>query len=136
MCPPWTPRNASRAPVVDIILDLIEIVLNNSFIIKSYFVLRSVTMDKWKESEVMKMKVGGNRKAKDFLEDHTDWNSSAPISQKYNSRAAALYKDKVNIDGLKVQYFINGRATAKYLTFKSRKFLTNAFRNEMEKHRL
>ena len=54
-------------------------------------------MDKWKESEVMKMKVGGNRKAKDFLEDHTDWNASAPISQKYNSRAAALYKDKVNI---------------------------------------
>ena len=59
---------------------------------------RSVTMDKWKESELNKMKVGGNRRAKSFLEGHTDWNSSAPITAKYNSRAAALYKDKILVE--------------------------------------
>ena len=60
--------------------------------------VRSVTMDKWKDSEVQKMKVGGNRKARDFLDDHTDYNHSAPVGQKYNSRAAALYKDKVLVE--------------------------------------
>ncbi len=52
-------------------------------------------MDKWKESELAKMKVGGNRKARVFLDSQEDWNDSAPISQKYQSRAAALLKDKV-----------------------------------------
>ena len=41
------------------------------------------------------MQAGSNAKAKAFLEDHTDWNSSAPIRTKWNTRAAALYKDKV-----------------------------------------
>ena len=41
------------------------------------------------------MQAGSNAKAKAFLEDHTDWNSSAPIRVKWNTRAAALYKDKV-----------------------------------------
>ncbi len=76
--------------------------------------VRSVTMDKWKDSEVQKMKVmslrfmheefgvetqhlqaGGNRKACDFLSSKADWDSSAPISKKYLCKAAALYKDKV-----------------------------------------
>jgi hypothetical protein len=41
------------------------------------------------------MKAGGNRKAKLFLESHDDWDPDSPITVKYNSRAAALYKDKV-----------------------------------------
>ena len=57
--------------------------------------VRSVTMDKWKDTELAKMKVGGNRRAKEFLEAQPDWNPKEPISQKYQSRAAALYKDKV-----------------------------------------
>jgi len=52
-------------------------------------------MDKWKETEVAKMKVGGNRKAKDFLESQEDFDPTAPIRSKYNCKAAALYKDKV-----------------------------------------
>ena len=52
-------------------------------------------MDKWKENELNKMKVGGNKKAKQFLESQPDWNSSATLAAKYNSKAAALYKDKV-----------------------------------------
>ncbi len=58
--------------------------------------VRSVTMDKWKDAELAKMKVGGNRKAKVFLESYDDWDPDAPITVKYNSRAAALYKDKVD----------------------------------------
>lgn len=57
--------------------------------------VRSVTMDKWKDIELEKMKVGGNRKARDFFDDQTDWNDNAPIQQRYNSKAAALYRDKI-----------------------------------------
>lgn len=57
--------------------------------------VRSVTMDKWKDIELAKMKVGGNRKAKEFFASQPDWNSTASISEKYNSKAAALYRDKV-----------------------------------------
>jgi len=60
--------------------------------------VRSVTMDKWKESELAKMKAGGNRKARIFLEAQDDWSDSAPISQKYQSRAAALLKDKIMVE--------------------------------------
>ena len=50
-------------------------------------------MDKWKESELEKMKVGGNSKMKSFLEERDE--SSQPIRTKYNTKAASLYKDKV-----------------------------------------
>ena len=55
-------------------------------------------MDKWKESELAKMKAGGNRNARIFLESQDDWNDSAPISQKYQSRACALLKDKIMVE--------------------------------------
>lgn len=58
--------------------------------------VRSVTMDKWKDIELEKMKVGGNRNAREFFEDESDWNEALPISQKYNTTAAALYRDKIN----------------------------------------
>jgi len=57
--------------------------------------VRSVTMDKWKDTELNKMKVGGNRNAKQFMSSQTDWNDSSNITAKYNSKAAALYKDKI-----------------------------------------
>jgi ADP-ribosylation factor GTPase-activating protein 1 len=52
-------------------------------------------MDKWKESELEKMKVGGNRQAKEFLESQSDYSSDMSIQQRYNTRAAALYRDKI-----------------------------------------
>ncbi|KAH8397421.1 hypothetical protein KR222_003673 [Zaprionus bogoriensis] len=58
--------------------------------------VRSVTMDKWKDIELEKMKAGGNRNAREFLEDQPDWNERAPITQRYNSKAAALYRDKIS----------------------------------------
>jgi len=60
--------------------------------------VRSVTMDKWKEAELCKMRVGGNKRARVFLESQADWSSSAPLNAKYNSKAAALYKDKISIE--------------------------------------
>ncbi|XP_004526903.1 ADP-ribosylation factor GTPase-activating protein 1 isoform X2 [Ceratitis capitata] len=58
--------------------------------------VRSVTMDKWKDIELEKMKVGGNAKAREFFEDQDDWDERAPIAQRYNSKAAALYRDKIS----------------------------------------
>ncbi|GFU30498.1 ADP-ribosylation factor GTPase-activating protein 1 [Nephila pilipes] len=60
--------------------------------------VRSVSMDKWKDLELEKMKAGGNRKAKQFLESQPDYNSKLPLSDKYNTRAAALYRDKINTE--------------------------------------
>lgn len=53
-------------------------------------------MDKWKDIELEKMKAGGNRNAREFFEDQADWNERAPITQRYNSKAAALYRDKIS----------------------------------------
>jgi len=52
-------------------------------------------MDKWKDVELEKMKVGGNRNAREFFESQSDWDESMSISQRYNTKAAALYRDKV-----------------------------------------
>ncbi|KAJ8919792.1 hypothetical protein NQ315_006321 [Exocentrus adspersus] len=57
--------------------------------------VRSVTMDKWKDSELDKMKVGGNRNARIFFEAQPDWDDTMTIQQRYNTKAAALYRDKI-----------------------------------------
>lgn len=57
--------------------------------------VRSVTMDKWKDLELEKMKAGGNKNAREFFEDQPDWNESMSIQQRYNTKAAALYRDKI-----------------------------------------
>lgn len=58
--------------------------------------VRSVTMDKWKDLELEKMKVGGNQRARQFFEAQSDYDDSMSIQQKYNTRAAALYRDKIS----------------------------------------
>jgi len=57
--------------------------------------VRSVTMDKWKDSELDKMKAGGNSKAKSFFQSHSDINDSMSLKDKYNTKTAALFRDKV-----------------------------------------
>ncbi|XP_040291951.1 ADP-ribosylation factor GTPase-activating protein 1 isoform X1 [Bufo bufo] len=57
--------------------------------------VRSVTMDKWKDVELEKMKVGGNGKFRQFLEFQEDHDSCWSLQEKYNSKAAALYRDKI-----------------------------------------
>lgn len=57
--------------------------------------VRSISMDKWKDSELEKMKIGGNRRAREFFESQPDWDDTMSIQQKYNTKAAALYRDKI-----------------------------------------
>lgn len=52
-------------------------------------------MDKWKDLELEKMKVGGNRKARMFFESQDDYDDNMSLQQKYNTKCAALYRDKV-----------------------------------------
>lgn len=52
-------------------------------------------MDKWKDLELNKMKVGGNHKAKLFLKSQPDFDENWSFYEKYNSKAAALLRDKV-----------------------------------------
>ncbi len=54
-------------------------------------------MDKWKDLELEKMKAGGNKPAKDFLKKQPDFDPHWSMHDKYNSRAAALLRDKVSI---------------------------------------
>ncbi|PIC52081.1 hypothetical protein B9Z55_002332 [Caenorhabditis nigoni] len=63
--------------------------------------VRSVTMDKWKDIELAKMKAGGNRKFAEFLQAQPDYKEKWTIQEKYNSRAAALFRDKLkDVNGL------------------------------------
>ncbi|XP_065705610.1 ADP-ribosylation factor GTPase-activating protein 1 isoform X5 [Patagioenas fasciata] len=57
--------------------------------------VRSVTMDKWKDIELEKMKAGGNRKFREFLESQDDYDPCWSMQEKYNSKAAALFRDQV-----------------------------------------
>uniref|UniRef100_A0A0R3RQW0 Arf-GAP domain-containing protein n=1 Tax=Elaeophora elaphi TaxID=1147741 RepID=A0A0R3RQW0_9BILA len=57
--------------------------------------VRSTTMDKWKDSELNKMKAGGNAKALEFLKSQSDYRSNWSLQERYNSKAAALLRDKV-----------------------------------------
>ncbi|XP_013857502.1 ADP-ribosylation factor GTPase-activating protein 1 isoform X6 [Austrofundulus limnaeus] len=57
--------------------------------------VRSVTMDKWKDIELEKMKAGGNGQFRLFLELQDDYDPNWNLQEKYNSRAAALFRDKV-----------------------------------------
>lgn len=52
-------------------------------------------MDKWKDSELNKMEAGGNAKALEFLKSQSDYQSNWSLQERYNSRAAALLRDKV-----------------------------------------
>ncbi|XP_056292557.1 ADP-ribosylation factor GTPase-activating protein 1 isoform X3 [Pseudoliparis swirei] len=57
--------------------------------------VRSVTMDKWKDIELEKMKAGGNGVFRIFLELQDDYDPTWTLQEKYNSKAAALFRDKV-----------------------------------------
>lgn len=53
-------------------------------------------MDKWKDIELEKMKAGGNGKFRMFLELQDDYDPSWSLQEKYNSKAAAFFRDKVS----------------------------------------
>lgn len=40
--------------------------------------------------------MGGNQKAREFFENQPDYDDTMSIQQKYNTKAAALYRDKIS----------------------------------------
>lgn len=76
--------------------------------------VRSVTMDKWKDIELEKMKVGGNRQAKEFLNSQPDYNASMNLQQRYNSRAAALLRDKITNEAQGKSWSIQSSSAQNY----------------------
>ncbi|XP_063727919.1 ADP-ribosylation factor GTPase-activating protein 1-like [Symsagittifera roscoffensis] len=58
--------------------------------------VRSTTMDKWKDAELNKMKVGGNANFKSFLKTRSDVTDKSPFADIYASKSAALYRDKIS----------------------------------------
>merc|ERR1711884_973593 len=60
--------------------------------------VRSVTMDKWKDTELDKMKAGGNDKAHAFFKSQSDYRKGMGITEKYHTKAAALYRDKISTE--------------------------------------
>lgn len=57
--------------------------------------VRSATMDKWKDIELEKMKASSNREAQKFLQSQPDYEPGMSFHKKWNSKAAALLRDKV-----------------------------------------
>ena len=49
-------------------------------------------MDSWNENEVKAMRVGGNQALLDFFQHH-NISRQAPISLKYKTEAASLYRE-------------------------------------------
>uniref|UniRef100_H2YMC8 Arf-GAP domain-containing protein n=1 Tax=Ciona savignyi TaxID=51511 RepID=H2YMC8_CIOSA len=60
--------------------------------------VRSTTMDKWKEAELEKMKVGGNDLCREFFESHDDFREEWSLQEKYDSKSAALLRDKITTE--------------------------------------
>ena len=62
------------------------------------------------------MKVGGNNNARCFFESQEDYDDSMTLSEKYNSKAAALYRDKVTERKLSggILYYVQTRP---FMTF-------------------
>lgn len=75
------------------ILDSLKMINVSLYPVCSF--VRSVTMDKWKDIELEKMKAGGNGVFRIFLELQDDYDPTWTLQEKYNSKAAALFRDKV-----------------------------------------
>ncbi|KAL1919790.1 uncharacterized protein VTP21DRAFT_1721 [Calcarisporiella thermophila] len=71
--------------------------VHRSFGVHISFV-RSITMDKWFEDQVKKMKMGGNRKALDFFESQPDFHAGMSLHEKYHSQFAAEYREKLSAE--------------------------------------
>lgn len=74
--------------------------------------VRSVTMDKWKPLELEKMRCGGNARCRAFLETQPDYNDGMDFHEQYNSRACALYRDKISTEA-KGGAWVESRSSAK-----------------------
>lgn len=63
--------------------------------------IRSLTMDKWSEEQMNKMRAGGNKPFREFMENYGPeggYSKSQSIAEKYKTWAAAQYRDKLNTE--------------------------------------
>ncbi|KAJ1818187.1 Zn finger-containing GTPase- Activating Protein for ARF, partial [Coemansia sp. RSA 2598] len=60
--------------------------------------VRSITMDKWSPEQVKRMELGGNAKAKAFFRTQPDYKDGMSIKDKYNSRFAELWRQKLTAE--------------------------------------
>ncbi|GFN77268.1 ADP-ribosylation factor GTPase-activating protein 1 [Plakobranchus ocellatus] len=88
--------------------------------------VRSVSMDKWKDSELEKMKAGGNRMCKEFFESQSDYKEGMSLQDKYNTRAAALLRDKVSTIAEGRQWSIEKSPARNHVAFQPARLATSA----------
>lgn len=74
-------------------------------------------MDKWKDLELEKMKVGGNDKAKAFLDGQDDWSWDMDIRERYNTRAAALLRDKISAEARGESWSVESSSAKNYQSY-------------------
>ena len=58
--------------------------------------VRSITMDRWTDDQIKRLKIGGNRKAKVFLQERGEWIDGQSIRERWTGWAADQYRDKVH----------------------------------------
>ncbi|VDI32172.1 ADP-ribosylation factor GTPase-activating protein 1 [Mytilus galloprovincialis] len=75
-------------------------------------------MDKWKDIELEKMKAGGNRNAKNFFKSQSDYDPGMTLQEKYNSKAAALYRDKILSEAEGKPWSIETSSARNYVAYK------------------
>ncbi|KAJ2710719.1 Zn finger-containing GTPase- Activating Protein for ARF, partial [Coemansia spiralis] len=60
--------------------------------------VRSITMDKWTAEQLKRMERGGNKAALAFFRSQPDYEDGMSIKDKYNSRFAELWRQKLTAD--------------------------------------
>ncbi|CAG8593936.1 10061_t:CDS:2 [Ambispora gerdemannii] len=68
--------------------------VHRSFGVHVSFV-RSITMDKWFDDQIKKMKLGGNTEWRDFYESSPEYSPNMTLKEKYHSSFATQYREKL-----------------------------------------